>query len=70
MKLSDVRVGMVFAFEVAAVNGLILIGRGQEATPSLVRRIQNHWRDMRLREPARIIAKTAARSTLRRTALV
>jgi response regulator RpfG family c-di-GMP phosphodiesterase len=60
IRLSDVRVGMIFAFDVAAENGLILIGRGQEATQSLVRRIQNHWRGMRLREPARVIARTAA----------
>lgn len=56
VKLSDVHVGMIFAFEVATENGLILIGRGQEATASVVSRIQNHWSFLRLREPARVFA--------------
>jgi response regulator RpfG family c-di-GMP phosphodiesterase len=55
LPLTDVRVGMIFAFDVVAENGLVLIGRGQSATPSLVRRIQNHWRDIALREPARVV---------------
>ncbi len=58
VRLNAVRAGMIFAFDVVAENGLVLIGRGQEATPSLVRRIQNHWHDMRLREPARVFART------------
>lgn len=59
VQLCDVQVGMIFAFDVVAESGLILVGRGQAATPSLVRRIQNHWRDIVLREPARVIARGA-----------
>lgn len=58
--LNDVHIGMIFAFDVVAENGLILVGRGQTATPSLVRRIQNHWRDIVLREPARVIVRAAS----------
>ena len=59
VQLNDVHIGMIFAFDVVAENGLILVGRGQTATPSLVRRIQNHWRDIVLREPARVIVRAA-----------
>ncbi|MDB4915473.1 MAG: response regulator receiver [Gemmatimonadetes bacterium] len=55
-KLIDVRLGMIFAFDVATENGMVLIGRGQEATGSIIRRIQNDWQYLRLPEPARVLA--------------
>lgn len=57
VRLREVSVGMVFAFDVVAATGLVLIGRGQEATESLVERIRNHWSTIPLREPARILAR-------------
>ena len=55
MRLIDVRAGMLFARDVVAVNGMVLIGRGQEATPSLVRRIRNFWGDLPLRQMPQLI---------------
>jgi response regulator RpfG family c-di-GMP phosphodiesterase len=56
VRLRDVSVGMVFAFDVVATTGLVLIGRGQAASASLVERIRNHWSTIPLREPARVVA--------------
>ncbi|HEY4219586.1 MAG TPA: HD domain-containing phosphohydrolase [Gemmatimonadaceae bacterium] len=43
MRLSQVRVGMVFAAEVRAENGMLLVARGQEVSESLVERIHQQW---------------------------
>jgi hypothetical protein len=43
MLLTDIGLGMVFAVDVVAPNGLLLIARGQEVTPSLVERVRNNW---------------------------
>lgn len=45
MRLSQVRAGMVFAADVRAENGLLLVARGQEVSASLVDRIRHQWRD-------------------------
>jgi hypothetical protein len=55
VRLLDVQPGMVFAHDVVAFNGLVLIGRGQEATPSLVRRIQYFWSDIPLKQLPQVI---------------
>jgi hypothetical protein len=41
--LSAVQVGMSFAADVVAANGVLLVARGQTATASLVLRIANYW---------------------------
>jgi response regulator RpfG family c-di-GMP phosphodiesterase len=43
MRLSQVRVGMVFAADVRSDNGMLLVARGQEVSVSLVDRIQHQW---------------------------
>jgi response regulator RpfG family c-di-GMP phosphodiesterase len=43
MRLADVRLGMIFATDVVAPNGVLLVARGQEVTPSLIERIENFW---------------------------
>jgi response regulator RpfG family c-di-GMP phosphodiesterase len=43
MRLSQVRVGMVFAADVRAENGMLLVARGQEVGVSLVDRIRHQW---------------------------
>jgi hypothetical protein len=58
-----VRVGMIFARDVVGTNGLVLIGRGQEATPSLVRRIRNFWVDLPLRQAPELIIPRVAIET-------
>jgi response regulator RpfG family c-di-GMP phosphodiesterase len=45
--LKDVAPGMVFADDVrSAMDGTLMISRGQEATTSLVNRIQNYWTEI------------------------
>jgi response regulator RpfG family c-di-GMP phosphodiesterase len=43
MRLAEVQVGMTFATDVVAANGILLVARGQEVTQSLVERIWNSW---------------------------
>lgn len=43
MRLSEVRVGMIFAADVRAENGLLLVARGQEVGVSLSERIRHQW---------------------------
>lgn len=43
MRLSQVRVGMVFAADVRADTGMLLVARGQEVSASLVDRIRHRW---------------------------
>jgi ActR/RegA family two-component response regulator len=47
VQLGDVVPGMIFADDVrSAVDGTLMISRGQEVTASLVSRIQNYWTDI------------------------
>ena len=59
MRLVDVRGGMVFARDVVAHNGLVLIGRGQQVTPTLLQRIRNHWADLPLRQLPQLLMPAA-----------
>jgi hypothetical protein len=43
MRLAQVRLGMVFATDVRAESGVLLIARGQEVGVSLVDRIRHQW---------------------------
>jgi response regulator RpfG family c-di-GMP phosphodiesterase len=43
MRLAQVRVGMVFATDVRADSGVLLIARGQEVGVSLIDRIRHQW---------------------------
>jgi response regulator RpfG family c-di-GMP phosphodiesterase len=45
MRLAEVRPGMIFATDVVGANGLLLVARGQEVTPSLLERVRSSWRD-------------------------
>ncbi|HTR79772.1 MAG TPA: HD domain-containing phosphohydrolase [Gemmatimonadaceae bacterium] len=45
MRLADVTLGMVFGADVITPSGVLLVARGQDVTPSLLARIQNHWVD-------------------------
>jgi len=51
MPLIEVRVGMIFTRDVQSANGLVLIGRGQEVTPSVMQRIRNYWAHLPLKQP-------------------
>jgi response regulator RpfG family c-di-GMP phosphodiesterase len=54
IRLCDVKVGMTFEDDVLTKEGTLLIARGQEATPSLVDRIDNYWQDVAITEPVRV----------------
>ncbi|MEO8450555.1 MAG: HD domain-containing phosphohydrolase [Gemmatimonadota bacterium] len=55
IRFSDVEEGMIFADNVLAADGTLLVARGQEASAGLVSRIQNFWNDLALRGPVRIV---------------
>jgi response regulator RpfG family c-di-GMP phosphodiesterase len=58
--LHDVRPGMVFAQDVRSARDLLLIARGQEATPALVERIRNFSPTLGVKEPVQVIVPSAA----------
>jgi response regulator RpfG family c-di-GMP phosphodiesterase len=55
MRLADVRPGMIFAADVVGMNGLLLVARGQEVTPSLIERIRNSWYDFATKMQVNVI---------------
>jgi response regulator RpfG family c-di-GMP phosphodiesterase len=55
IRLTDVREGMIFVDDVYAVDGTLLIARGQEASPGLVNRIHSFWQDLEVRGPVRVV---------------
>jgi response regulator RpfG family c-di-GMP phosphodiesterase len=62
--LGDVVPGMVFADDVrSAVDGTLMISRGQEVTPSLVSRIQNYWTDIPISALVRVTRGRAVPAT-------
>ena len=49
MRLSQVRVGMVFATDLRTENGILLVARGQEVSVSMVDRIRHQWDEIAAR---------------------
>ncbi|MFY9530942.1 MAG: HD domain-containing phosphohydrolase [Candidatus Acidiferrales bacterium] len=41
--INELRIGMVLQEEVRTVNGMLVVAKGQEITPSLMTRLQNFW---------------------------
>lgn len=41
--LCEVRVGMIFATDLVAPDGMLLVARGQDVTPALVDRVRQDW---------------------------
>jgi response regulator RpfG family c-di-GMP phosphodiesterase len=41
--LRDVQVGMIFATDLVAPDGMLLVARGQDVTPALVDRVRHDW---------------------------
>jgi response regulator RpfG family c-di-GMP phosphodiesterase len=58
--LEDLEPGMIFGEDVRSAKGLLLVVRGQEATPSLLERIRNFSSQLGIREPIRMIERVAA----------
>lgn len=51
VRLSELKLGMVFAEDVKSRSGALLIARGHEVTASLLERIQNGSSDLGIQEP-------------------
>jgi hypothetical protein len=60
--LAAVEVGMAFAADVVAANGVLLVARGQTATASLVQRIENYWSDFAGELNVRILRSSVTES--------
>jgi response regulator RpfG family c-di-GMP phosphodiesterase len=43
IRLSDIRVGMIFASDVRNSEGVLLVARGQEVTQALIDRVSSQW---------------------------
>ncbi len=59
VKLADVAEGMVFAADVHGGNGVLLIARGQEVTPSVLQLVRSHWADLASKTCVRVIMPAA-----------
>jgi response regulator RpfG family c-di-GMP phosphodiesterase len=57
VSLAELERGMLFAEEVRARSGVLLIARGQEVTENLLERIRNFARTQGLKEPMRVITR-------------
>jgi hypothetical protein len=54
--LEGLRPGMILLNEIRNVNGVVLVGKGQEITPTLLHRLRNlSWRNS-IREPIAVLA--------------
>jgi HD-GYP domain-containing protein (c-di-GMP phosphodiesterase class II) len=49
MRLSQVRVGMVFAADIRTETGMLLVARGQEVSVSMTERIRHQWESLSAR---------------------
>jgi response regulator RpfG family c-di-GMP phosphodiesterase len=59
LALDQIAVGMLFGEDVKSAKGLLLVSRGQEATPSLLERVRNFSSELGIREPIRMIEREA-----------
>ena len=55
LPISRLRAGMVFADDVRAVSGGLLVARGHEVTASLIERMRNFARNVNVKEPVRVL---------------
>jgi response regulator RpfG family c-di-GMP phosphodiesterase len=60
IRLADVEVGMSFAADVVAANGLLLVARGQDVTQSLLHRIRSSWSDFATKLRVRVVVTAPA----------
>jgi len=51
LRVTELRPGMVFAADVKATTGLLLVGRGQRATEALLERLRNFAMRVGIVEP-------------------
>jgi response regulator RpfG family c-di-GMP phosphodiesterase len=58
--LCDVKGGMVFAENVSMPNGVMLVARGQDVTPSLLARIHGPWEEFAKGHMVRMVAAAEA----------
>jgi len=56
--LRGLMAGMILAEDVQTVSGLLLVCKGQEASPSLCCRLKNYAKHTRIREPIRVMVRS------------
>lgn len=59
VRIGEVRGGMIFAEDVTALKGRLLVAKGQEVTPALFERLKNFSRVAPIKEPIRVLVKLA-----------
>ena len=57
--MKDLRENMIIAEDVTTMDGTLLVGKGQEATPSLCERLRNFARNKNVEEPLRVLVPAA-----------
>jgi len=67
IELRGLMAGMILAEDVQTVSGLLLVCKGQEASPSLCCRLKNYAKHTRIREPIRVMVRTEPRAAAAET---
>ena len=62
VKLRDLTTSMTLADDVTTEDGAMLVGKGQEVTFSMSRRLKNFARKRKVNEPIRVLVRTDVRS--------
>jgi len=57
LKLYEIRTGMIFAEDVFAKNGILLVSHGQEVSLGLLERLRNFSHSLGIREPVRVFSR-------------
>lgn len=64
----DLELGMVVHSEVKSADGMVLVGKGQEITPTLLVRLKSFARFSNIQEPLHVVAGAPTRSRERQSA--
>jgi hypothetical protein len=62
VRMRDLTTMMTLAEDVNTVDGSLVVGKGQEVTPSLCERLKNFSRSRKIKEPIRVIVRNDSRS--------
>ena len=54
--VKDLAMHMIIAEDVTTTDGMLLVSKGQEVTPSLYQRLRNFAKNKRIKEPMRVLA--------------
>ncbi|MEE9296478.1 MAG: HD domain-containing phosphohydrolase [Phycisphaerae bacterium] len=62
--VKDLTTQMIVAQDVTTTDGMLLVSKGQEVTPSLRQRLRNFAQNRKLQEPIHVLVRTAAGSRI------